>query len=152
MTTVASGRCTSAPVPVARAIGTKPRAATKAVIATGRSRVRAPSRTASGIAVPSSTSARMWFSSTKPFRTATPESAMNPTAAETEKGISRSHRAATPPVRAIGTALNTISASRPDPSAPRSRMKISAKQAGTTTVRRWRAAVRFSNCPPHFTS
>ena len=86
MTTVASGRCTSAPVPVARAIGTKPRAATKAVIATGRSRVRAPSRTASGIAVPYATSARMWFSSTKPFRTATPESAMNPTAAETEKG------------------------------------------------------------------
>ena len=35
MTTVASGRCTSAPVPVAIAMGTKPSEATKAVISTG---------------------------------------------------------------------------------------------------------------------
>ena len=47
MTTVASGRCTSAPAPVASAIGTKPSEATSAVISTGRSRVSAPSRTAS---------------------------------------------------------------------------------------------------------
>ena len=43
MTTVASGRCTSAPVPVASAIGTKPSEATSAVISTGRRRVSAPS-------------------------------------------------------------------------------------------------------------
>lgn len=36
MTTVAIGRCTSAPVPVAIAIGTKPSNATRAVIRTGR--------------------------------------------------------------------------------------------------------------------
>ena len=36
MTTVASGRWTSAPAPVAMAIGTKPRLATSAVISTGR--------------------------------------------------------------------------------------------------------------------
>ena len=42
MTTVASGRCTSAPTPVLNAIGTKPSEATSAVISTGRSRVRAP--------------------------------------------------------------------------------------------------------------
>src|SRR6266513_124394 len=47
MTTVASGRCTSAPVPMAMAIGTKPRLATRAVISTGRSRVSEPSITAS---------------------------------------------------------------------------------------------------------
>src|SRR5262249_20894375 len=37
MTTVASGRCTSAPTPVLKAIGTNPRLATSAVISTGRS-------------------------------------------------------------------------------------------------------------------
>ena len=42
MTTVAIGFCTSAPVPVAIAIGTKPSEATSAVIATGRSRSSAP--------------------------------------------------------------------------------------------------------------
>ena len=36
ITTVARGFCTSAPVPVASAIGTKPSEATRAVIATGR--------------------------------------------------------------------------------------------------------------------
>jgi hypothetical protein len=43
MTTVASGRCTSAPAPVATAMGTKPKLATSAVISTGRSRVSEPS-------------------------------------------------------------------------------------------------------------
>ena len=42
MTTVARGRCTSAPVEVAIAIGTNPRLATNAVISTGRSRRREP--------------------------------------------------------------------------------------------------------------
>ncbi len=47
---------------------------------------------------------------TSPFRTATPESAMNPTAAEIEKGISLSHRPANPPVKARGTPVKTINA------------------------------------------
>ena len=57
-------------------------------------------------------------------------------AAETENGIPRNHRAATPPVSASGTALNTMAASRADPRAPRSRMKIRAKQteAGSTAA------------------
>ena len=42
MTTVASGLCTSAPVPVLSAMGTKPKLATNAVIKTGRSRIMAP--------------------------------------------------------------------------------------------------------------
>jgi len=46
MTTVASGRWTSAPTPVLRAIGMKPRLATSAVISTGRRRVIAASWTA----------------------------------------------------------------------------------------------------------
>ena len=52
MTTVASGRCTSAPVPVASAIGTKPSDATSAVISTGRSRVSAPRTIASSSGAP----------------------------------------------------------------------------------------------------
>src|SRR5882757_9129038 len=42
ITTVAKGFCTSAPVPVASAIGTKPSEATSAVITTGRNRINAP--------------------------------------------------------------------------------------------------------------
>ena len=42
ITTVASGRCTSAPALVETAIGMKPTLATSAVISTGRSRVVAP--------------------------------------------------------------------------------------------------------------
>ncbi len=41
---------------------------------------------------------------TSPFSTATPESAMKPTAAETENGMPRSARPNTPPARASGTA------------------------------------------------
>src|ERR1051325_1391742 len=47
MTTEASGRCTSAPVDVAMAIGMKPTLATSAVMSTGRSRRSAPPSTAS---------------------------------------------------------------------------------------------------------
>jgi len=47
ITTVARGRSTSDPVPVASALGTTPRAATHAVISTGRRRSAAPRRAAS---------------------------------------------------------------------------------------------------------
>ena len=40
ITTVANGRCTSAPAPLLNAIGKKPKEATAAVIKTGRRRVR----------------------------------------------------------------------------------------------------------------
>ena len=46
ITTVARGRCTSAPALVARAIGTNPSDATSAVINTGRKRILAPSSAA----------------------------------------------------------------------------------------------------------
>ena len=90
----------------------------------------------------------MKVSITRPLSTATPDRAMKPTAAETENGMPRSHSAKTPPVSASGTALNTSSASRAEPSAPNSSRKISTKHAGTTIISRWRAAARFSNCPP----
>jgi len=104
MTTVAIGFCTSAPVPVASAMGTNPSEATRAVMTTGRRRVSAPTRIASILGVPSCINCRMKLSITSPLRTATPDRAMNPTAAETEKVMSRSHKAAMPPVSASGTA------------------------------------------------
>lgn len=54
ITTVASGLCTSAPVPVFSAIGTKPRLATKAVIKIGLNLVNAPFIIASSSFIPSS--------------------------------------------------------------------------------------------------
>ena len=54
MTTVASGLCTSAPVPVPIAIGTNPSEATRAVIRTGLTRSMAPSMIALLAGSPSS--------------------------------------------------------------------------------------------------
>ncbi len=48
---------------------------------------------------------------TMPFSTATPDSAMKPTPAEIDNGMSRSHSASTPPVSASGTPLNISSES-----------------------------------------
>ena len=96
-----------APVPVARAIGTKPRDATRAVISTGRRRVMAPSHTAWSRLRPSCNRLRMKEIITRPLSTATPDRAMKPTAAEIDSGIPRSHRASTPPVRAKGMPVNT---------------------------------------------
>ncbi|MNL67149.1 hypothetical protein D3C87_1917090 [compost metagenome] len=45
ITTVANGFCTSAPAPVLKAIGKKPKEATVAVINTGLSRIFVPSHT-----------------------------------------------------------------------------------------------------------
>src|SRR4051812_34565337 len=82
MTTDASGRCTSAPVDVAIAIGMKPTLATSAVISTGRSRRSAPPRTASRVDRPSARSPLIELTSTTPLSMATPNSAMNPTDAD----------------------------------------------------------------------
>ena len=87
ITTVANGRCTSEPMPVFRAIGTNPSAATSAVISTGRSRVKAPSTIASSSKRPCCLKSLMKDTNTKPLSTAIPESATNPTAADIEKGI-----------------------------------------------------------------
>jgi hypothetical protein len=61
-----------------------------------------------------------------------PDSAMKPTAADTENGMPRAHNASTPPVSASGTALNTSAASRAEPSVLIKSRKINTKQAGTT--------------------
>jgi len=72
MTTVASGRCTSAPEPLDTAMGMNPRFATKAVMSTGRSLVIAPCQTASLIDLPLFRRPLMYETMTRPLRTATP--------------------------------------------------------------------------------
>ena len=149
MTTVARGRCTSAPVPVASAIGTKPSEATSAVIKTGRKRVSDPSVMASSSGLPSARSLLMKEIITMPLSTATPERAMKPTPAEMDSGMSRSHNAATPPVSANGTPEKTRSASLTVPNVMNSSVKISSSEMGTTTCRRLVAEINCSNWPPH---
>mgnify|MGYP006894100693 CR=1 FL=1 len=148
ITTVASGRCTSAPAPTLIAIGTKPRLATRAVIRTGRSRVRAPSRIASPTGLPSWISDLMKVTITTPFSTATPDRAMKPTPAEIDSGMPRAASASTPPVSASGTPLKTTSASRNEPNAMNSSARITASVSGTTSDSRWLAEANCSNVPP----
>lgn len=115
ITTVAKGRCTSAPVPLAKAMGTNPKDATRAVINTGLSLLLDPVRIASSKGTPSERKDRMEEIMTRPLSTATPDSAMNPTPAEMESGIPRNQRATTPPVNAKGTPVNTSQASFMEP-------------------------------------
>ena len=112
ITTVASGRCTSAPVPVLSAIGRKPSAATSATIRIGRSRSIAPSRIAASIVAAAAPAGRGWpRPSPRPSARRRRTSVMKPTPAVIDSGMSRSHSAITPPVSASGTPLNTSAAS-----------------------------------------
>src|SRR6266478_5794807 len=92
-TTVASGLCTSDPMPVARAAGTIPNSATRIIINTGRNCAFAPAMAASSAVTP--VSCRRLLISDRyntPLMTATPNRDMNPTAAETLRLIWRSLR------------------------------------------------------------
>ena len=132
MTTVASGRCTSEPIPVLSAIGTKPSDATSAVVNTGRSLVSAPSIMAVSNATPSRRSSLIKDTITKPFNIAMPDNAIKPTAAEIEKGISRINKAKIPPVNAKGTPVKMIIESLKEPSAKNNKPMIMISVIGTT--------------------
>ena len=80
--------------------------------------------------------------STKPFRTDTPNSAMNPTPAEMLKGMSRNHSATTPPTMAKGMLKKMRSAGRTAPNASHSRNRMSSSASGTTTRSRCLASVK----------
>ena len=105
MTTVASGRCTSAPSPVLSAIGKKPSEATKAVISTGRSLILVPAIT---ICVrscnPSFFNLVNSATSTIPLSTATPNSAIKPMPAEILNGMPLIESARIPPMADSGMA------------------------------------------------
>ena len=149
MTTVARGCCISAPVPVESAIGTKPNEATNAVINTGRNRVNAPIWIAWSSGSPSANNLLIKEIITIPFRVATPDRAINPTAADIERGIPLIHKKNNPPVKANGTPEKIRSAFFIDPNAVNRRKNIRSRAMGTTTQSLLLADIRFSNCPPH---
>jgi len=143
ITTEAKGRCTSEPIPVFNAIGTKPNEATNAVVITGRRRVIAPSNIACSSGMFCLRKSRMNDTMTKPFNMAIPDNAINPTAAEIENGMSLNMSAAIPPVRAKGTPVNMIIASLNEPSASISSPRIKNKVTGTTMDKRCEADCNF---------
>ena len=116
ITTVASGRCTSTPVPVFNAIGTKPRLATSAVINTGRKRIIAPWIMDSvNCGFMPKLANKSEHHQTIEHRHPGKCDKANP--AEIESGISRKYNDNTPPVSANGTPLKIISASLKDENA-----------------------------------
>ena len=148
-TTVASGLCTSAPTPVASIMGTNPRAATSAVMSTGRARSRAALMAASAGPFPSSSSASSRDMRTTPFSTAMPERAMKPTAAEMETGMPRRARTIIPPTEAKGTFMKMSSAGLSLRKAKSSTATMRASTAGMTRARRRLASSSVSYWPPH---
>ena len=106
ITTVAKGRCTSAPAPLLSAIGIKPREATAAVINTGRKRLSPPSITIlTMFLIPDLYNLLNSEIKTIPFKTATPKRAIKPTAALMLKGIPRKFNINTPPMTDNGMAV-----------------------------------------------
>jgi hypothetical protein len=105
MTTVANGLCTSAPEPLLKAIGKNPSDATHAVMSTGLKRIFVPINTILiRFFIPDSCKRTNSATSTIPFKTATPNSAMKPTPALILKGIPRIDRKNTPPMADKGMA------------------------------------------------
>ena len=85
---------------------------------------------------------------TRPFSTATPDSAMKPTAAEIDSGMPRTHSASTPPVSANGMPVNTSRPSFTLPNIANSSTNTSSSASGTTSCRRCVADCSCSNVPP----
>ena len=85
---------------------------------------------------------------TSPLSTATPDKAIKPTPAEIDSGISRSHSATTPPVRAKGIPVNTNKPSLRLLNIKNSKVMISSKATGTTICKRLAADCNCSNWPP----
>ena len=105
MTTVARGRCTSAPAFVETAMGRNPKAAAKAVNKTGRKRSVVPRFMRVSISVtPFNFRSLKCSISTMPFKTAIPNNAIKPTPAEMLNGKSRSQSRSIPPTAAKGIA------------------------------------------------
>ncbi len=135
-------------MPVFKAIGINPKLATKAVIKTGRNRVEAPSIMALFSCPFSSHNLRIKVSRTKPFNTAIPDSAINPTPAEIDSGMSRIHRAKIPPVNAKGTPVKITIPSLTVPNTINSNPKITISVAGTTKLNLAEADSNCSKVPP----
>ena len=105
ITTVANGRCTSAPAPLLNAMGKNPSEATAAVINTGRKRILVPCNTTCFISATPAALRRLNSAiNTMPFNTATPNKAIKPTPAEILKGMPLAISANMPPMADKGMA------------------------------------------------
>ena len=105
ITTVANGRCTSAPALVEIAMGKNPKAAAEAVSKTGLKRSWVPRLMRSSILVtPSLLSSLKCSINTIPLSTAIPKRAINPTPAEILNGKSLIHKNRIPPTAESGMA------------------------------------------------
>lgn len=106
MTTVANGRCTSAPADMDNAIGKNPKMSVASVSKIGLILSLVPVRIRSlMLIIPSSFNVLNRFIKTNPSSTAMPNSTIKPIPAEMLKGISRNQRANTPPIAANGIAV-----------------------------------------------
>ena len=95
--TSAKGFCVSDPTPVDSAAGSRPNAATSAVIMIGRRRSRAAVRVASVIEKPSNRSSFAYEMYTTAVCTETPNRARNPIIDDTESGVPVRARMSKPP-------------------------------------------------------
>ena len=149
ITTVAKGFCTSPPAPWDNAIGKKPSEATKAVIITGRNRSVVPMITICFKSViPSFFKALNSAINTIPFKTATPKSAIKPTAAEILNGMPRNQSAKIPPIADNGIAVKIKLACFIEPKAKNNNININNNDTGTAMPNRSLAAIKFSKVPP----
>ena len=78
---------------------------------------------------------------TRPFNIAMPDSAIKPTAADIEKGISLSIKANIPPVNARGTPVKIIIESLNEPKANNNNPIINPRVTGTTILTQGGAAL-----------
>ena len=146
ITTVASGRCTSAPTVVAIAMGINPSEATSAVIRTGRNRCWAAFNAAClGPTDSEVSTCCMVETNTTPFNTATPNKAINPTPAVIERGMLLSHRAHRPPDIASGMLAKISNPGLTFPNEAYRSMNISKRTSGTKIKSRFLASCKFSN-------
>src|SRR5450830_290832 len=152
MTTMASGRWVSEPISRDSAMGSRPRAASMAVISTVRRRCIEPMRAASYTVWPALRNCWNTESITTPLSTAWPLKAMKPMAADTDSGMPKIQSATKPPTRARGTLSRISEAILKDLKASNSSTKISSSEIGTTTDRRFMARSWFSNSPDQFTT
>ena len=132
--TVAKGFCTSAPEPVERAIGKKPKDATRAVIRTGLNLVAVPVLMVSLTDKLCSLSLLKVVIKTSPFRIATPKSAIKPIMAGTLIYIPLIHKAIIPPTAAKGMFIITSNASPTEENVATRSKNIINMETGTTTA------------------
>ena len=118
-------------------------------MSTARNRSRVPSIVAVHKSWPLSTRARIALTTSTPFNTACPSSAMKPTAADTLSVMPTTDRPRKPPNSATGMLTRMIDASHTVPNALNSSRNVSRIDSGSTGVRRFIARCWVAPSPAH---